>query len=94
MGEGREVAVFAHSYGGSVVTEGLAGLGVKRLVLLSATVLRVSETQITAMRMEAGGFLEDIVSCSFFPRVSPYRSIGAAPGRTYKNSGTPSTIKN
>lgn len=64
--EGTEVVVFAHSYGGSVVTEALAGLegGVKRLVFLSATVPRVGENQISAMKLREGMLPEEIVSLS------------------------------
>jgi alpha-beta hydrolase superfamily lysophospholipase len=72
-GEGKEIVVVAHSYGGTVATEALEGLvtkdgkGVKRLVLLSATVPRVGETQVTAMRSEAGSLPENFVS-SIVPR--------------------------
>ncbi|KAF2626922.1 alpha/beta-hydrolase [Macroventuria anomochaeta] len=60
-GEGTEVVVLAHSYGGSVATEALAGLGVKRLVFLSASAPRVGENQIKAMRLEAGFLPEEVV---------------------------------
>ncbi|KAJ4344068.1 hypothetical protein N0V95_006401 [Ascochyta clinopodiicola] len=61
-GEGTEVVVLAHSYGGSVVSEAVAGLGIKagkkggvrRLVFLSATVPRVGENQVEAMKLEEG----------------------------------------
>ncbi|XPS70465.1 hypothetical protein M3J09_002681 [Ascochyta lentis] len=63
-GGGSEVVVVAHSYGGTVATEALSGLGVaagdekkggvRRLVFLSATAPKVGETQVTAMRLEAG----------------------------------------
>jgi pimeloyl-ACP methyl ester carboxylesterase len=48
---GKEVVVLAHSYGGTVATEALEGLGakdgkgVKRLVFLSAVAPRVGENQ-------------------------------------------------
>lgn len=74
--EGREVVIVGHSYGGSVATEALSGLGlgegrdhegkrkggVKRIVFLSATVPRVGETQISAMKLGPGMLPEEIVS--------------------------------
>ena len=76
--EGREVMVVGHSYGGSVITEALSGLGlgegeggdhkekrkagVKRLVFLSATVPKIGETQTSAMKLEAGMLPEEVVS--------------------------------
>jgi pimeloyl-ACP methyl ester carboxylesterase len=64
--EGTEVVVVAHSYGGSVATEALAGLegGVKRLVFLSATAPRVGENQISAMKLREGMLPEEVVSPS------------------------------
>ena len=69
--EGSQVAVLAHSYGGSVATEALAGLqsGVKRLVFLSATAPRVGETQISAMRLREEMLPQEIVSLLSFPKV-------------------------
>lgn len=72
-GDGTEVVILAHSYGGTVATEALTGLGikdggkggVKRLVFLSAIAPKVGETQVTAMRLEAGFLPEEMVSCSF-----------------------------
>jgi alpha-beta hydrolase superfamily lysophospholipase len=70
--EGAEVVVLAHSYGGTVATEALEGLGVKegkgvrRLVFLSAVAPRVGENQVSAMKLE-DGFLPEVtvslVSC-------------------------------
>ena len=60
--EGTEVVVMAHSYGGSVATEAFAGLGVKRMVFLSAVVPRVGETLLTAMKVEVGFLPEEVVS--------------------------------
>lgn len=69
-GEGTEVVVVAHSYGGTVAAEALEGLGVregakggvKRVVYLTAVVPRVGETQVQAMRMEGGGLPAETVS--------------------------------
>jgi thioesterase domain-containing protein len=72
-GEGTEVVVLAHSYGGTVATEALAGLeakdgkGVKRIVYLAAIAPRVGETQLKAMGLETSPFPEPIVSNFFFP---------------------------
>ena len=67
-GDGTEVVILAHSYGGTVATEALAGLGltgekkggIKRLVFLSAIAPKVGETQLTAMRLEGGLLPEDV----------------------------------
>ncbi|KAL1657035.1 hypothetical protein SLS61_000075 [Didymella pomorum] len=62
---GKEVVVLAHSYGGTVATEALEGLGakdgkgVKRLVFLSAVAPRVGENQVSAMKLEEG-FLPEV----------------------------------
>lgn len=69
-GDGTEVVVLAHSYGGTVATEALAGMGmngekkggVKRLVFLSAMAPKLGETQVSAMRLEEGFLPEDVVS--------------------------------
>ncbi|KAH6637963.1 Alpha/beta hydrolase fold-1 [Boeremia exigua] len=66
-GEGTEVVVVAHSYGGAVATEALSGLGVgsaakggvRRVVYLSAIALRVGETMQTALQ-PASGFPPEI----------------------------------
>lgn len=67
--EGTEVVVLAHSYGGTVATEALAGLGVqgegksgiKRMIFLSATVPKVGETQISAMKLDEAFLPPDVV---------------------------------
>lgn len=75
-GDGREVLVVAHSYGGSVATEALSGLGVgqggrgkggvRRLLFLSASAPRVGESQVQAMRLAEGFLPGEVVSrCSF-----------------------------
>lgn len=68
-GGGTEVVVLAHSYGGTVATEALEGLGVKegkggvrRLVFLSAVAPRVGENQVSAMKLEEGFLPEATVS--------------------------------
>jgi len=69
-GDGTEVVVLAHSYGGTVAAEALAGLGieegkrggVKKVVYLTAVVPKVGETQIQAMRMEGNPLLTETVS--------------------------------
>lgn len=70
--EGAEVVVLAHSYGGTVATEALEGLGgkdgkgVKRLVFLSAVAPRVGENQVSAMKLEEGFLPEATVSLDVF----------------------------
>lgn len=68
-GGGTDVVVLAHSYGGTVATEALEGLGikegkggVKRLVFLSAVAPRVGENQVSAMKLEEGFLPEATVS--------------------------------
>lgn len=68
--EGTEVVVLAHSYGGTVATEALAGMGiqgegksgVKRLIFLSATAPKVGETQISAMQLDEAFLPPAVVS--------------------------------
>lgn len=55
IGQGRELVVVCHSYGGTPTTQGLAGVaGVKRIVYLSAAAPRKGESHITAMELKEG----------------------------------------
>jgi pimeloyl-ACP methyl ester carboxylesterase len=68
--EGTEVVILAHSYGGTVATEALAGLGIKegkkggvrRLIFLSAIAPRVGETQVQTMKLDEAFLPAAVVS--------------------------------
>jgi len=44
LGQGKQVAVMCHSYGGVPTSQALVGLGVKRVVYLSALVPKVGQS--------------------------------------------------
>lgn len=48
LGQGKEVVVVCHSYGGTPTTQALAGLKVKRIIYLAAIVPKLGQTQNTA----------------------------------------------
>jgi pimeloyl-ACP methyl ester carboxylesterase len=87
--EGTEVVVLAHSYGGSVATEALTGLGVKegkkggvrRLVFLSAVVPKVGETQVQAMKLDEAFLPAAVVSFTFLLSVELSMIFGPVCGR-------------
>ncbi|KAJ4299435.1 hypothetical protein N0V90_004680 [Kalmusia sp. IMI 367209] len=49
IGQGKEVVVMCHSYGGTPTTQGLAGVPVKRIVYLTAVAPKVGESHAMAI---------------------------------------------
>jgi pimeloyl-ACP methyl ester carboxylesterase len=49
IGQGKEVVVVCHSYGGTPTTQALAGLKIKRLVYLSAIVPKMGQSNVDGM---------------------------------------------
>jgi pimeloyl-ACP methyl ester carboxylesterase len=66
LAQGREVVVVCHSYGGTPTSQALVGLGVRRIVYLSAIVPRVGESQVRAFSGEEEGLPVEAVVCLLF----------------------------
>lgn len=85
-GQGKEVVVVCHSYGGTPTTQALAGLkGVKRVVYLAAIIPKVGESNAVAMGGKDGELpFAMTVSLFFpldFPRVSAQLDVVLRAGR-------------
>jgi pimeloyl-ACP methyl ester carboxylesterase len=71
LSQGKQVVVICHSYGGTPTSQALVGLGVKRLVYLSAIVPKLGQSNVTAMGGEDGVLpMEAVVSISVLPLLS------------------------
>lgn len=76
LSQGKQVVVICHSYGGTPTSQALVGLGVKRLVYLSAIVPKLGQSNVMAMGGEDGVLpMEAVVSISALPLLS-VSSIG------------------
>lgn len=76
LGQGKEVVVVCHSYGGTPTTQALVGLNVKRVVYLTAIVPKLGESNVEAIGGPKG-VLPMEMTVSFFFRSSKIRIVWA-----------------